>query len=87
MSKRTTTKNLGTQVVAREKAGKVRLFNTLTAKMGKWVPDTRKAPKAAARPVTHDRMLVSELKALATTRGIPFKSKVTKPVLIAALTA
>lgn len=35
----------------------------------------------------YGRMTVTELKELATSRGIPFKSKVTKPVLINALTA
>lgn len=82
------TNNVGSWVERRRKGRMIRLQHTVTGAWTGWLIDPYRAHSVdTSKSLTVlGRMTVTELKELATTRGIPFKSKVTKPVLINALT-
>lgn len=73
-------------IVFKRKGSRVRFIDPATAKVGPWMRE-KVVASVVDRFETFQRMTVAELKGLAGARGIPFKSKVTKPALIAALTA
>jgi hypothetical protein len=87
MTKHKDTRKPVTGRVARRKRGYVRLQDPITARMGGWVKDPETTPSYAQHIKSLELMTVAELKDLARTRGVAFKSKDTKPTLIAALSA